>query len=108
MARASSSARCVGEVVAEKYGASVASLQLGTSSRVSSRRARTAVSTEAAAGHGDAVLGARRLEEAEVEGRVVRDQHRARGRTRGTPGSTAPIRGAAATIIEVMPVSTLM
>ena len=63
----------------EKNGARVASLQLGTSSRVSSRRARTAVSTEAAGGQAMPGLRAGGLEEAEVERGVVGDQHRAAG-----------------------------
>ena len=107
MALASSRARWVGEVAAEKYGASVASLQLGTSSRVSTRRARTAVSTEAVAGHAMPFSAQAALRKPRSKGALCATSTAPRANSRN-PGSTAPIRGAAATIIEVMPVSTLM
>ena len=62
-----------------RTAASVASRQLGTSSRVSTRRASTAVSTTAKPGHAMRELRAGRLEEADVERRVVRDEHAAAG-----------------------------
>ena len=77
VARASSSARWLGVVAARKNWASVDSLQLGTSSRVSTRRASTAVSTTAKPGPRQRERGARRLEEPDVERRVVRDEHAA-------------------------------
>ena len=47
-------------------------------------------------------------QEADVERRVVGDQHRAARRTRGTPGARTRSTGASATIELVMPVRTAM
>src|SRR3954471_7152306 len=107
VARASSSARWVGEVVAEKYGARVASLQLGTSSRVSNRRARTAVSTDAAGGQASPFSAHAALRKPMSNGALWATRTAPRANSRNA-GSTAPIRGAVATIVDVIPVSTLM
>ena len=79
VARASSSARCVGVVAAPNSRASAESRTLGASSRVSTRRAsRTVHST---GGRGQAMLAALRggAQEADVEAGVVGDQHCAAG-----------------------------
>ena len=94
-------------MVAEKNGARVASLQLGTSSRVSSRRARTAVSTEAAGGQAMPFSAQAALRKPRSNGALWATRTAPRANSRNA-GSTAPMRGAAATIIVVMPVSTLM
>ena len=75
VARASASARWIGAVAALKCAARVASLQSGTSSLVSTRRASRAVSTTRVRRPVPAGPGAGGLEEADVERRVVRDQH---------------------------------
>jgi len=97
----------VGEVVARKYGARVASLQLGTSSRVSSRRASTAVSTDDAAGHRMPFWAHAAFRNPRSKGALWATSTAPRANSRKA-GSTVPIRGAAATIDVVMPVSTLM
>ena len=107
VARASSSARWSGVVVARKNGASVASLQLGTSSRVSTRRASTAVSTTAKPGHGRCQRDAGRLEEADVERGVVGDQHAAAGELEERGDARRRWSARRDTIESVMPVSTL-
>jgi hypothetical protein len=94
-------------VEVEKYGARVASLQLGTSSRVSSRRARTAVSTEANAGHGRPICSQAARRNPRSNGALWATSTVPRANSRKA-GSTASMRGAAATIIEVIPVRTLM
>ena len=85
----------------------MASLQLGTSSRVSSRRARTAVSTEAAGGQPIPFSAHAALRKPMSNGALWATSTAPRANSRN-PGSTAPIRGAAATIIDVIPVRTLM
>ena len=85
----------------------MASLQLGTSSRVSSRRARTAVSTEAAGGHATPFSAHAALRKPRSNGALWATSTAPRANSRKA-GSTVPMRGAAATIIEVIPVRTLM
>ena len=94
-------------MVAEKNGARVASLQFGTSSRVSSRRASTAVSTEAAGGQRMPVCAHAALRKPRSKGALCATSTAPRANSRNA-GSTVPMRGAAATIDVVMPVSTLM
>ena len=108
VARASDSARWLGVVVAWKALASDESLQLGASSRVTTRRASLAVSSTSNAGQGRPCRAGEVLEEADVERRVVGDQHATPRRTRGTPA--APTRSTArrSTMELVMPVSTAM
>src|SRR5688572_16075315 len=73
VARASDRARWLGVVVALKSWARDESLQLGASSRVTTRRASLAVSRTSKRGR-VVVLGGEVLEEAHVERRVVGDQ----------------------------------
>ena len=95
VARASSSARWSGVVVARKSCASVASLRLGTSSRVSSRRARCGgVDHRRTRGQACPVRGAGGLEEADVERRVVRDEHGAAGELEERRQDRVDARGA--------------
>ncbi len=75
VACASARARWQGVTCARKRRARVDSLQLGASSRVSTRRASLAVSRCSKAGHARPSCWQPRLEEAEVERRVVRDEH---------------------------------
>jgi hypothetical protein len=82
-------------------------LQFGTSSRLSRRRARTAVSTEAAAGQAIPFSAQAAFRKPMSNGALCATRTAPRANSR-KPGRTAPIRGAAATIIEVIPVSTLM
>lgn len=107
VARASASARWHGWVLVEKKGARVASLQLGTSSRVSSRRARTAVSTEAAGGQAKPFAAQAALRNPMSNGALCATSTAPRANSRNA-GRTASIRGAARTIAVVIPVSTLM
>ncbi|SSC21769.1 Hypothetical protein KLENKIAIHU_344, partial [Klenkia terrae] len=96
----------VGVVDEEKNGARVPSLQLGTSSRVSSRRASTAVSTDAAGGHASPVAAQAALRNPRSKGALCATRTAPRANSRKC-GSTDSMRGAVATIVEVMPVSTL-
>ena len=79
MAWASDRARWLGVVEELKTLASEDSLQLGASSRVITRRASLAVSSTSNFGHGRPCSRGEVLEEADVEGSVVRDQDAARG-----------------------------
>ncbi len=106
VARASSSARWFGVVAAWKNGASVLSLQFGTSSRVSTRRASTAVSTTANAGHGIACRAQAALRKPTSNGALCATSTAPRANSRNA-GSTTSIGGDPATMKSVMPVSTL-
>ena len=79
VARASSSARCVGVVAAPNSRASAESRTLGASSRVSTRRANRTVHSTGGRGHGDLAALRGGAQEADVESRVVGDQHCAAG-----------------------------
>ncbi len=95
-----------GSVVAAKNGASVPSLLLGTSSRVSRRRARTAVSTTVAAGQAVPASAQAAFRKPMSNGALCATSTAPRANSRNA-GSTAAMRGAVATIVEVIPVSTL-
>ena len=88
--------------------ASEDSLQLGASSRVITRRASRAVSSTSNARPGTALALGEVAQEADVERRVVGDEHTCRRANSRNAGSADSIGGASATIELVMPVSTAM
>jgi hypothetical protein len=65
------------------------------------------VSTEAAAGHSSPFSAHAALRKPRSNGALCATSTAPRANSRKA-GSTAPIRGAAATMLEVIPVSTLM
>ena len=105
VARASASARWVGFVVVRKCTDSVASLQSGTSSRVSTRRASSAVSTTREPGHGRSKRLQAALRKPMSNGALWATSTASPTNSRNA-GSTPSIGGAAATIASVMPVRT--
>jgi hypothetical protein len=93
-------------VPALKNCARVANLQLGTSSRVNTRRASRAVSTTANAGHGSCCSSAAAFRNLTSNGALWATSTLFRANSR-KDGSTAVIGGALATIVSVIPVRTL-
>ncbi len=84
----------------------MASLQFGTSSRVSTRRASTAVSTTANAGHARCWSTAAAFRKPTSNGALCATSTLPCANSRKA-GSAASIDGADATIPSVIPVSTL-
>ena len=107
MARASDSARWSGVVVDPKAAASELSLQLGASSRVTTRRASLAVSTTSKAGHGRPWAAAKWRRNPMSKGALCATRTQPRANSRKA-GRTESIAGDAATMEFVMPVSTAM
>ena len=104
VARASSSARCVGMVAAPNSRASAASRTLGASSRVSTRRASRTVHSTGGRGQAiwRAVAAARRNPTSKPA--LCATSTAPRGELQKV-GSTESILGASHTIAEVIPVS---
>ena len=107
VARASDRARWSGVVDDRNSRASVASLQLGASSRVRTRRARRAVSTESGAGQAMPSRAHPALRKPRSNGALWATSTAPRLNSRNA-GSAWSSRGLPATIASVMPVSTAM
>ncbi len=107
MARASDSARWLGTVGEPNSGASVPSLQLGASSRVTTPRASLTVSTAEKPGQARPVAAAAALRKPTSNGALWATSTEPAANSRNA-GRADSIRGAADTIESVMPVMTWM